>query len=130
MENLLNTNQTKTLNELRDYEPGLKKDQGSSSDEIQLGNILNASLANFKAAHVSSGRILASAATTVVSDASGSKPGDIVLAIITKRNTGGTIAVTVEASVTDDDEVTLTPDVTPTNADGEVTLVVFTPVSI
>jgi len=51
-----------------------------------------------------------------------------ITAVITLPNTGATIATGLAAVVTADGEVTVTPDGTPSNADGIFDLIITRPV--
>lgn len=108
------------LNDLWKYVPGYRAE--GESKKPALGDLM-AAVELVPVAFVKE-TVPAAAATTVVT-VTGAKVGDKVIAIIAKPNTGASIATAMRSSVTADNQVTLTPNVTPTTADGMVDIVVY-----
>ncbi len=119
----LTEEQKNALNDWSLSEPALKKGILIGSEALNMGDLLDQALAS----QIIKGEILDSAVTTVVSDLDNVLLGDLVSAVITLPNTGATVAVALEAAVTADGEVTVTPDDTPTNADGTFDLIITRP---
>jgi len=121
--------QIDTLNKWLGSAPALAQSILTGADKILMGDLLDSAIANFKTVNMLVGEVLADAATTVVV-VPGVDPAlnDVAVAVISLPNTGGTIATGLAAVVTDVDEVTITPEVTPTNADGLFSIQVQRPV--
>lgn len=121
----LTQEQKDALNEWSLSEPALKRGTLIGVDALNMGDLLDRALAS----QIIKGEALDSAATTVVSSLSNVLLGDLVTAVITLPNTGGSIATGLDAAVTADGEITITPNVTPTNADGIIDLIITRPQS-
>lgn len=116
--------QIDALNDWSLSDPALKKGILGGLDVLNMGDLLNRALST----QIIKDETLAAAATTVVSSIPNVLLGDLVTAVITLPNTGATIATGLAAVVTADGEVTVTPDGTPSNADGVFDLIVTRPV--
>jgi len=111
-----------SLNQLWKNVPGLRG--GTESTNMRLGDLL----APMDFAVIACKSVtLAAAATTAVTVAD-AKTGDIAVFVLTLQNTGMTTASRAQASVSGT-TVTITPDATPTNADGVGILIVMRAVS-
>ena len=120
----LTQEQKDALNAWSLSEPALKKGTLIGEDALNMGDLLDRALAS----QIIKGEALDSAATTVVSSIPNVLLGDLVVAVIALPNTGGSIATGLDAAVPADGEVTVTPEVTPTNADGLFDLIITRPV--
>jgi len=115
--------QIDALNDWSLSDPALKKGTLQGLDVLNMGDLLQRALST----QIVKDETLAAAATTVVSSIANVLLGDLVTAVITLPNTGATIATGLAAVVTADGEVTVTPDDTPSNADGTFDLIITRP---
>jgi len=116
--------QIDALNDWSLSDPALKKGTLAGVNALNVGDLLQRALST----QIIKDEVLASAATTVVSSIPNVLLGDLVTAVITLPDTGGTTATALAAVVTADGEVTVTPDATPSNGDGTFDLIITRPV--
>jgi hypothetical protein len=116
----LSANLQKVLNNLWRYVPGLRKE--SEVTKLQLGNLLGS--VEQVVVDVQVGLTLAAAATTAVTS-SKALTTDSALAILTHANGGATVAKALAAAVSAAGTVTVTPDATPSDNTGRMTVIVL-----
>lgn len=121
----LNAKQIAELNNWDLSEPALKKGTLIGSDELKMGDLLNEAISPFKVVQVLKTQTLAASPATVLTPVTNVLSGDLVVAVITFPNTGGSIATALAAIATADEEITITPNATPSTADGKFDVIVF-----